>query len=121
MLDRAWSRTQDPYQDHFYTCHQQQAPAGQLPHNGDAYRARPLLPALDAQRWHLPAPLGELAEASALEQLNPSGHQPLPLPLLALLARRGHTSAEAVATLLDPRPHRRPATTFPSWSKRWNA
>jgi single-stranded-DNA-specific exonuclease len=61
-----------------------------------------LLPALDAQRWHLPAPLGELAAAGALEQLNPSGHQPLPHPLLALLARRGHTSAAALAALLDP-------------------
>jgi single-stranded-DNA-specific exonuclease len=61
-----------------------------------------LLPALDAQCWHLPAPLGELADTGALERLNPSGHQPLPPPLLAVLARRGHTSAAAVAELLDP-------------------
>jgi len=87
--------------------------AGQLPHNGDAHRARPLLPALDAQRWHLPAPLGDLAEASALEQLNPSGHQPLPLPLLALLARRGHTNAAALAALLDPPAAPAPRDHFP--------
>ena len=61
-----------------------------------------LLPALDAQCWHLPAPLGELAAAGSLEQLNPQGSQPLPLSLLAVLARRGHTSAAAVAALLDP-------------------
>jgi single-stranded-DNA-specific exonuclease len=72
-----------------------------------------LLPALDAQRWHLPAPLGDLAEANALEQLNPSGHQPLPLPLLALLARRGHTSAAAVAALLDPPAAPAPRDHFP--------
>ncbi|MFU8886529.1 MAG: single-stranded-DNA-specific exonuclease RecJ [Cyanobacteriota bacterium] len=61
-----------------------------------------MLPALDAQRWQLPAPLGGLGQAGALEQLNPSGHRPLPEPLLALLARRGVGSAAAVAALLDP-------------------
>ena len=63
-----------------------------------------MLPALDAQRWLLPAPLGSLAEPAALEQLNPAGAEPLPPALLALLARRGHTSPEAVAQLLAPPP-----------------
>ena len=63
-----------------------------------------MLPALDAQHWLLPAPLGSLAEPAALEQLNPAGAEPLPPALLALLARRGHTSPEAVAQLLAPPP-----------------
>lgn len=81
---------------------QARAGAGRLPHNGGAHRGWSLLPALDAQRWHLPAPLGALAGPGALEQLNPPGHPPLPEPLLALLARRGHASPAAVAALLDP-------------------
>ncbi len=78
-------------------------------------RIRPwlLLPALDAQRWLLPAPLGSLAEPAALEQLNPAGSEPLPGPLLALLARRGHTSAAAVGQLLDPPPAPDPLQHFP--------
>jgi single-stranded-DNA-specific exonuclease len=72
-----------------------------------------LLPALDAQCWHLPAPLGDLAEAAALERLNPSDEQPLPLPLLAVLARRGHTTAAAVAALLDPPPAPAAEAHFP--------
>ena len=75
-----------------------------------------MLPALDAQRWHLPAPLGELAEAGALEQLNPGGHEPLPLPLLALLARRGYTTAAAVQALLDPPVAPPPSDHFPQLS-----
>lgn len=61
-----------------------------------------MLPALHEQRWQLPAALGALAEPEALRQLNPTGSEPLPDALLALLARRGHTSAEAVAALLQP-------------------
>ncbi|MCP9927572.1 single-stranded-DNA-specific exonuclease RecJ [Cyanobium sp. CH-040] len=61
-----------------------------------------LLPALHEQRWQLPAALGALSDPTALRQLNPPGAEPLPEPLLALLARRGHTSAEAVAALLAP-------------------
>ncbi|MEX1317363.1 MAG: single-stranded-DNA-specific exonuclease RecJ [Synechococcaceae cyanobacterium] len=61
-----------------------------------------MLPALHEQRWQLPAALGELAEPEALRQLNPAGGEPLPDALLALLARRGHGSAEAVAALLLP-------------------
>ena len=61
-----------------------------------------MLPALDAQRWQLPAPLGPLGESGALHRLNPPALEPLPEPLLALLARRGHTSTEAVAALLNP-------------------
>jgi single-stranded-DNA-specific exonuclease len=61
-----------------------------------------LLPALEAQRWQLPAPLGRLAEPHALEQLIPPGSDPLPQALLALLVRRGHNSATAVGQLLDP-------------------
>ncbi|MFO0104335.1 MAG: DHH family phosphoesterase, partial [Cyanobium sp.] len=72
-----------------------------------------MLPALDAQCWHLPAPLGDLAGAAALERLNPSGQQPLPLPLLAVLARRGHTTAAAVAALLDPPPAPAAEAHFP--------
>ncbi|MGB5135356.1 MAG: single-stranded-DNA-specific exonuclease RecJ [Prochlorococcaceae cyanobacterium] len=61
-----------------------------------------MLPALHEQRWQLPAALGPLSDPAALRQLNPPGADPLPDPLLALLARRGHTSAEAVAALLTP-------------------
>ncbi|TVS06632.1 MAG: single-stranded-DNA-specific exonuclease RecJ [Cyanobium sp. PLM2.Bin73] len=61
-----------------------------------------MLPALHEQRWQLPAALGALAEPEALRQLNPAGCEPLPDALLALLVRRGHTSAEAVAALLQP-------------------
>ena len=52
-----------------------------------------LLPALQEQRWHLPAPLapGALQAAPASD--------PLPEPLLALLSRRGFTSPEAIAAL----------------------
>jgi single-stranded-DNA-specific exonuclease len=61
-----------------------------------------LLPALDAQRWQLPPPLGALGAAEALQQLSPAALDPLPEPLLALLARRGLTTAAAVHALLDP-------------------
>ncbi|MCU0528228.1 MAG: single-stranded-DNA-specific exonuclease RecJ [Cyanobium sp. Prado107] len=61
-----------------------------------------MLPALHEQRWQLPAALGPLSDPAALRQLNPPEAEPLPEPLLALLARRGHTSAEAVAALLTP-------------------
>ncbi len=74
---------------------------GQAPQNGTLCRP-PLLPALDAQRWLLPAPLGALGASAALSRLNPAPMEPLPEPLLALLARRGHTTANAVAALLDP-------------------
>ncbi|MEO1002969.1 MAG: single-stranded-DNA-specific exonuclease RecJ [Cyanobacteria bacterium J06638_7] len=61
-----------------------------------------MLPALHEQRWQLPAALGALADPQALRQLNPAGVEPLPDALLALLARRGHGSAAAVAALLQP-------------------
>jgi single-stranded-DNA-specific exonuclease len=56
----------------------------------------PLLPALDQQRWHLPAPLapGPLAGAPASD--------PLPEALLAVLSRRGFDSPAAIEALLDP-------------------
>ena len=55
-----------------------------------------LLPALDEQRWHLPAPLapGALSQAPAAN--------PLPEALLAVLGRRGFTSPEQIGALLDP-------------------
>lgn len=62
----------------------------------------PLLPPLDEQRWHLPTPLGELADPQALAQLNPHGLASLPAPLLALLARRGHRTSAAITALLEP-------------------
>lgn len=72
-----------------------------------------LLPPLDAQRWQLPAPLGRLGEAGALDELNPADLPPLPTPLLALLARRGHSSAAAVAMLLQPPEAPAAASHFP--------
>ena len=63
---------------------------------------RPLLPALDEQCWLLPAPLGDLAEPDALAALDPTPEDSLPLPLLAVLARRGHRSAAAIGALLAP-------------------
>ena len=55
-----------------------------------------MLPALDQQRWHLPAPLppGDLPQVPAAD--------PLPEPLLAVLNRRGFRSPEALAALLAP-------------------
>ena len=61
-----------------------------------------MLHPLDEQRWQLPAPLGSLGDPEALRKLSPRGTPPLPLPLLALLARRGLTSAAAILELLDP-------------------
>jgi single-stranded-DNA-specific exonuclease len=55
-----------------------------------------LLPALDQQRWHLPAPLAPEGLTQA-----PADH-PLPEPLLAVLSRRGFNNPEGIAALLDP-------------------
>ena len=57
---------------------------------------------LPAQRWQLPTPLGWLALEGPLATLHPEGVERLPEPLLAVLARRGHASATAVAALLNP-------------------
>ena len=59
-----------------------------------------MLPALDQQRWHLPAPLptsgaGEPAATAGLEA-------PLPEELLAVLQRRGFDSQARIEALLDP-------------------
>jgi single-stranded-DNA-specific exonuclease len=72
-----------------------------------------LLPALHEQRWQLPAPLGQLGDPEALRQLNSGVADPLPDALLALLARRGHASPEAVAALLRPPPAPDPRGHFP--------
>ncbi|SBO41952.1 single-stranded-DNA-specific exonuclease RecJ [Cyanobium sp. NIES-981] len=63
---------------------------------------QPLLPPLHEQRWQLPAPLGELADPELLQKLNPAPLSRLPDPLLAVLARRGYASAEAITDLLNP-------------------
>ena len=70
-----------------------------------------LLPALQEQRWHLPAPLapGALQAAPASD--------PLPEPLLALLSRRGFTSPEAIAALLDPEAAPAAGRHFPDLAK----
>ncbi|MEY3463799.1 MAG: Single-stranded-DNA-specific exonuclease RecJ [Cyanobacteriota bacterium] len=61
-----------------------------------------MLPTPHEQRWQLPTPLGWLGLDGPLDGLNPPGLEPLPEPLLALLARRGLRSADQVAALLDP-------------------
>ncbi|MEX0588615.1 MAG: single-stranded-DNA-specific exonuclease RecJ, partial [Cyanobium sp.] len=53
-----------------------------------------MLPALDQQRWRLPAPL--------LTKPATDLSDPLPEELLALLARRGFDSAASIETLLNP-------------------
>jgi single-stranded-DNA-specific exonuclease len=63
---------------------------------------QPLLPPLHEQRWQLPAPLGPLTDPERLAELSPAHLPPLPLPLLAVLARRGHGCSEAIAALLQP-------------------
>ena len=70
-----------------------------------------LLPAPQEQRWHLPAPLapGALQAAPASD--------PLPEPLLALLSRRGFTSPEAIAALLDPEAAPAAGRHFPDLAK----
>jgi single-stranded-DNA-specific exonuclease len=70
-----------------------------------------LLPALQEQRWHLPAPLapGALQAAPASD--------PLPEPLLALLSRRGFNSPEAIAALLDPEAAPAAGRHFPDLAK----
>ena len=70
-----------------------------------------LLPALQEQRWHLPAPLapGALQAAPASD--------PLPEALLALLSRRGFTSPEAIAALLDPEAAPAAGRHFPDLAK----
>lgn len=70
-----------------------------------------LLPALQEQPWHLPAPLapGALQAAPASD--------PLPEPLLALLSRRGFTSPEAIAALLDPEAAPAAGRHFPDLAK----
>jgi single-stranded-DNA-specific exonuclease len=68
-----------------------------------------LLPKPQEQRWRLPTPLGWLPLSGPLAALNPEGMEPLPEPLLALLARRGISTAERVAALLEP-PTAPPAT-----------
>jgi single-stranded-DNA-specific exonuclease len=62
----------------------------------------PLLPDPHQQRWQLPTPLAWLGLDGGLDRLNPAGLEPLPEPLLALLARRGLRSAAQVALLLNP-------------------
>ncbi len=70
-----------------------------------------LLPALEEQRWQLPAPLAP----DALTQVPEAN--PLPQPLLAVLARRGFDSPALIETLLDP-PGAPPASRhFPDLSK----
>jgi single-stranded-DNA-specific exonuclease len=70
-----------------------------------------LLPALEEQRWQLPAPLAP----DALTQV-PAAN-PLPQALLAVLARRGFDSPALIETLLDP-PGAPPANRhFPDLSK----
>ncbi len=59
-----------------------------------------MLPALDQQRWRLPAPLtsgspGDLADA-------PQPAEPLPEEVLAVLQRRGFGNAASIEALLDP-------------------
>jgi len=65
-----------------------------------------LLPALDEQRWHLPAPLAP----GALNQL--AGTDPLPEALLAVLGRRGLASPEQIGELLDPPAAPEPGSHF---------
>ena len=70
-----------------------------------------LLPALHEQRWNLPAPL-----APGALQAEPAT-DPLPEPLLALLSRRGFTSPEAIAALLDPEAAPAAGRHFPDLAK----
>ncbi|MEB3201454.1 MAG: single-stranded-DNA-specific exonuclease RecJ [Synechococcus sp.] len=70
-----------------------------------------MLPALEEQRWQLPAPLAP----DGLTQVPEAN--PLPQPLLAVLARRGFDSPALIETLLDP-PGAPPANRhFPDLSK----
>jgi len=61
----------------------------------------PLLPPFDEQRWHLPEPLKQHREGS-LDQL--ARRTRLPPELVAVLLRRGYTSAAAIEALLQPDP-----------------
>lgn len=61
------------------------------------------------QRWLLPAPLPAPLTATGLTAIAAG----LPEELLAVLLRRGHTSAEAVQALLDPAAAPDPADHFP--------
>lgn len=72
---------------------------GVAPQNGQILGPAPLLPALHEQRWQLPTPL---PLDGSLEALNGPGKAALPLPLLALLWRRGFCTAESVEALLEP-------------------
>jgi len=61
----------------------------------------PLLPPIDEQRWQLPEPLTPHQRAS-LDQL--AGRARLAPELVAVLLRRGCTSAAAIEALLRPQP-----------------
>ena len=72
-------------------------------------RQPPLPPRLPLQHWQLPAPLPATAqggEAPAIDTLR------LPVELLAVLQRRGYTSAAAMAALLGPAPAPDPLLHF---------
>jgi single-stranded-DNA-specific exonuclease len=74
-----------------------------------------LLPALDQQRWHLPAPLptGVDGAPTATSGLASA----LPEELLAVLQRRGFDSPDRIEALLDPPVAPPPGRHFPDLAK----
>ncbi|MCP9914942.1 single-stranded-DNA-specific exonuclease RecJ [Cyanobium sp. ATX 6F1] len=81
--------------------------------------APPLLPSLPEQRWHLPAPLEGLGSAGPNDRADPGDLETFALPdeLLAVLRRRGFTSAAAIAALLEPPAAPDPQLHFADLSK----
>ncbi len=76
-----------------------------------------MLPLPHEQRWQLPVPLEWLSLNGSVETLNPADLEPLPAPLLAVLARRGVRSPQQVADLLDPAPAPNPEQHFADLGK----
>jgi single-stranded-DNA-specific exonuclease len=78
------------------------------PHNG-AHPPVAVLPPIDEQRWQLPRPLHGLGSESPAALAGATGLQD---ELIAVLLRRGHSSAAAINALLQPAEPPPPAEHF---------